>query len=326
MRALSWRTRSALAAALFVAGCGDRAANFPTPAAAPPTAPAGLAAGSVVTVVRGDTGLPVEGATVTIAGRAYVSDTAGSVRIDEAATPGALVDVTAAPVLDRQTRVGRGPLGTLALWPRSTPAGIDEAFTATLVYTRDALSGAGATGEEPLRRIATGAAPLIVPSAEILADEFAHAALIQSVARINAAARGTVTYALAPEAPATALVFQARIGIGDPSCGDRTLAFTRTTQRAGDIIRGEIIYCSREATHRAALVVHELGHTFGFNHSLDPRDMMFSTFTAGHAVDFRAREAEVMSLVMLRPPGNRYPDSDRDVTAAAVSEQVIVCR
>lgn len=324
---MSFRAPALLVAALAVGGCGgDRRGNSPTPVTTPSAPPRGVAAGSIVTVIRGDTGAPVPGAAVTVAGRTYVADAAGALRIEDAAAPGALLDVTAPSVLDRQTTVGRGRLETLALWPRSTEAGIDESFTATLVYTRDSLTGTGPTGAEPLRRFATGTTVFIVPSAEILADEFAHAAHIYAVARMNNAARGATTYTLAPEAPLAGPVFNARIGIEDPSCGERTLAFTRTTLRSGEIVRGEIVYCSREAPHRAALVVHEMGHTFGLNHSLDPRDMMFRTFIAAHAVDFRAREAEVMSLVMLRPPGNRFPDSDREISGAALREDIIVCR
>ena len=325
MRPRCRRVVGLLAVTALACGGGDRV-TAPTPVASP--SPLGVAAGSVVTVIRGDTGTPVEGAAVTVAGRTYVADAAGTVRIADAAPPGALVDVTDPSVLDRQTTVANGPLGTLVLWPRSSASGIDETFTATVVYTRvGALTGTGPLGAELLRRLARGV-PLVVvvPTPDILADDMAHAAHAASVARMNAAARGTVTYALARDRPASGTVFVARVGPDDPSCGERVLAFTRATVRGQEITGGEIVYCSRDAPRRAALVVHEMGHTFGLWHSADSRDMMFGALIRSHAEEFRPREADVMALMMQRRAGNRFPDSDRGVAGASVREDVIVCR
>lgn len=315
-----------LAAATALACGSDRRPSAPTQPPSP--SPAGVAAGSVVTVVRGDTGAPIEGATVTVAGRTYVADGAGNVRLAEAAALGALVDVTAPSVLDRQTLVRSGDAATLALWPRTTASGIDETFTATVVYTRvSAGVGAGPLGAELLRRLAPGV-PLavVVPTADILDDDLAHAAHAAGVARMNAAARGTVTYALARDRPASGVVFAARVGPDDPSCRERVLAFARASLRGQEIVGGEIVYCSRDAARIAALVVHEMGHTFGLWHSDDSRDMMFGTLIRSHADDFRAREVDVMSLMMQRRAGNRFPDSDRGVAGSAVREDLIVCR
>lgn len=306
-------------------GGGDHRPTAPTPVASP--SPLGVVAGSVVTVVRGDTGAPVEGATVTVAGRAYVADAAGTVRIADAAAPGALVDVTAPSTLDRQTTVGSGPPGTLVLWPRSSDSGIDERFTASIVYTRATLEGAGPLAAEPLRRFAPGVAlAVVVPTADILDDDRAHAAHVAGVARLNAAARGTVTYALARERPPAGPSFSARVGPDDPSCGGRVWALTRVSLRGPEIVGGEIVYCSRDAARMADLVVHEMGHSFGLQHSDDPRDMMFRIFGRAHAEDFRPRESEVMSLMMQRRAGNRFPDSDREVPGLSAAEALIVCR
>jgi hypothetical protein len=53
---------------------------------------------------------------------------------------------------------------------------------------------------------------------------------------------------------------------------------------------------------------------------------MFGTFIRSHADDFRTREADVMSLMMQRRAGNRFPDSDRGLAPASIREDVIVCR
>lgn len=323
------RAFALLVSSILIAACGgDGRGNAPTPMVLPSPTPEGVAAGSLVAVVRGDNGSPVAGAAVTVAGRTYVADAAGTVLIADAAPPGALVDVTAPSVLDRQTSVGRGPLRTLVLWPRSTAAGIDEAFTATVVYTRATLFGSGPVAMAPLQRITAGATTaVIVLDPGLLADEFAHAAHLLAVERMNVAARGAITYSLARETPATAgALFIARVDTADPDCGGSVLAFVRTTLGGGEIDGGEIVYCRNAAPHRIALVLHELGHTFGLQHSEDPRDMMFHTINAAHADDFRAREVEVMSLVLQRRGGNRFPDSDRAITGASPREQLIVCR
>ena len=320
------RPAAAVAAALAIACGGDRG-TAPTPPRPSPS-PAGVVAGAVVRVVRGDTGAAVEGATVIVAGRTYVADASGSVRLEEAAAPGALVDVVAVSALDRQTVVRNGPLGTVVLWPRTTAAGIDEAFTAAVVYTRATLLGAGPAGAEPLRRFAPAVARVVaVPAAEILEDERAHAAHITGVERLNAAAGGAPTYVLAREAPASGEpVIRVRIGPEDPSCIERVLAFARVSLRSGEITAGEIVYCLPEAARVPRLVVHELGHTIGLQHSEDSRDMMFGTFHPAHAEDFRPREVEVMALVRQRRAGNRFPDSDREVAGASnVMDDVVVC-
>jgi len=322
MRPLCRRAVGLLAVAALACGGGGRRPNAPTPVASP--SPRGVAAGSVVTVVRGDTGAPVEGATVTVAGRAYVADAAGTVRIADAAAPGALVDVTAPTVLDRQTEV-RGPLGTLVLWPRSSASGIDEAFTASIVYT-SAISQGGPPGAEPLRRLpADTQLVVVVPSAEILADDAAHGFHALAASRLTAAARGAVAYALARERPAAGVVFEAHLRPSDATCTERVRGFARLSLRGDQILGGELVYCFRDAA-RSATVVHEMGHTFGLRHSNDSRDLMFGTFVRGRRDDLSPREADIMGLMTQRPGGNRFPDSDRGVAVSSFREDVIVCR
>jgi hypothetical protein len=311
-----------LAVTAFACGHQDRLPNAPTPVASPATA--GLAAGAVLSVVFGDSGAPLPQASVTIDGRSYVADAQGRVTITAAARPGALVDAGAPGFLDRQTTVRTRPLTTLALWPRASPSGIDENFTASIVYTSAGLE-AGPVGVERLRRLpADTRQVVIVPSAEILDDDVSHDFHVAAVGRLTAAARGAVSYALARERPATGLVFDAQLRPTDPVCTQRVRAVTRLSLRADEILGGEIVYCSWDAA-RSATVVHEMGHTFGLRHSNDAREVMFGTFVRGRGDDYSPREADIMGLMMQRPGGNRFPDSDRDVAGLSVRETVIVC-
>jgi hypothetical protein len=53
---------------------------------------------------------------------------------------------------------------------------------------------------------------------------------------------------------------------------------------------------------------------------------MFGMSVRNRAADLSAREADVLSLMMQRRAGNRFPDTDRDIAGSAEREEVIVCR
>jgi hypothetical protein len=53
---------------------------------------------------------------------------------------------------------------------------------------------------------------------------------------------------------------------------------------------------------------------------------MFGMSVRNRSTDLSAREADVMSLMMQRRAGNRFPDSDRGLAPASIREDVIVCR
>jgi len=319
------RRLSVVLAGVTALACGgDRRPTTPTQTAPSPS-PAGLAAGAVLSVVRGDTGAPVPGATVVVGAGSYVSDAAGLVVLTSAAVPGTLIDVNAPDAFDRQTMVRAGPLRSLALWPRATASGIDENFTVSIVYTSAALQ-APPPGEHRLRRLAADTRlVVIVPSAEILEDEVAHGFHAAAAARLTTSARGAVSYVLARERPATGVVFDALLRPSDASCRERVRGFARLSLRGDEILGGEMVYCSLDAA-RSATVIHEAGHTFGLQHSNDSREMMFGTFVRGRSEDFSPRESDVMALMLQRRAGNRFPDSDRDVAGVSEREDVIVCR
>jgi hypothetical protein len=62
---------------------------------------------------------------------------------------------------------------------------------------------------------------------------------------------------------------------------------------------------------------HELGHTFGMHHSTDLFDLMNGTNRRTQVLS--AREKTLMTLMMQRSAGNRFPDDDRSAVVAAAS-------
>ncbi|HEX6739847.1 MAG TPA: matrixin family metalloprotease [Vicinamibacteria bacterium] len=313
-----------LAAAGAACGGGGRTPTGPAPVSTPPP---GLAAGSTVSVISAETGAPVGGATVTVAGRGYRSDAGGQVRIEPAADLGAFVDVVAPGMLDRQTLVRTGET-TFSLWPRTTPTGIDENYTAVLVYTSASSEArASATGGEALMRLPAGTTSVVlVPSAAILADGAAHEAQATAVANINAANGSGVRYTLANALPATGVGFELNLDPADEGCSDRTLAFTESRLRRSEIVGGRIVYCSLDDARDSAITTHEVGHTFGLQHSPRREDVMYATYEPDGNRGFSPREATIMHLMSQRRSGNRFPDTDRGATSSGFDGIVIMRR
>lgn len=304
-----------------VAACGGGSrSSAPTPTTTPdPRIPAG----AVITVLSGENGAPVPGATVNVGGRVQTSDGAGVVRLAEPVAPGAPVDITAPGMLDRQTTLREA--GTQFLWPKTTANGIDENYTATLVYT-SAGRTTGPVGTQPLLRVSPSTTSVaIVPSAQILADDRAHAFHQEAVELLTAAVGGAVRFRLEAAAPPSGVVFTARIEPGHATCAQSTRGFTTSNLRNNEIVGGEVVYCDDQFA-RSATVTHEIGHTFGLRHSPDARDLMFGTFLRGRTPEFGPRETLIMNLMLRRPGGNRFPDSDRAAGAAgATGRLTVVC-
>ena len=308
-----------LGMAIGACGGGGSRPSAPTPTTTPDPR---LPAGSAITILSGETGAPVAGVTFNIGGRVLNSDGAGVVRLAEPVAPGTALDMTAPGMLDRQTTLREA--GTQFLWPRTTANGIDENYTATLVYT-SAGRQTGPVGQQPLLRLAPGASVAIVPSAEILADDRAHDFHREAVEQLTAIAGGAVRFRLEATAPASGVVFTTRIEPGNPTCAQNTRGFATSNLRNSEIVGGEVVFCDDQIA-RSATVTHELGHTFGLRHSPDARDLMFGTFLRGRTPEFGARETLIMNLMLRRPAGNRFPDSDRTAGAAGVTGRLtVVC-
>ncbi|HET8646548.1 MAG TPA: hypothetical protein VFO85_13730, partial [Vicinamibacteria bacterium] len=213
----------------------------------------------------------------------------------------------------------RSPSSTsFSLWPRSSPVGLDESYTRDLVYSWE-----GEPGSSPLYRVSGGQA-FLVPSPELLADPQAVAAHQQAADQVNAAVSSVVRYSVSAHAPAGAVVFNTVVDPGDKGCEERVLALTSIRLRAGEISSGRIVFCTPAAA-RDGTVVHEVGHTFGMGHSPDADEVMHAYKLLRQPHGFGAREALVMRLMLQRRGGNRFPDNDRGVIAAAEGDRTITC-
>ena len=311
-----------MVALLLLPACGRDSPTRSTPVSTPET---GFPAGTVFSIASGATNAPVPGAAVTVAGLAYTADGQGQVRLTQRAESQALLDVVAPGWLDRQTLLRRPEATRFSLWPRTGPAGFDDNYTATLVYTSPATGG-GPVGERSLLRLRGGdTRATVVLSPELLADPQAVAAHQAAIDGLNSAVNGAVVYVLASAAPAAGIVFTTAVDASDASCEPRVRGFFSGRTQASEIFEGRVVYCSQSVA-RTTTAMHELGHSFGLGHSPEPRDIMFTTFGGVRGEGFTSREVLAMNLLLTRRGGNRYPDNDRQVTAAGRGRVVHVCR
>ena len=308
--------RHALASLAFVAlsacGGGGGSPTTTTPAAIPPAAPpvSGWPAGTTVQLVHGETGQPVQGS-VSVAG---VTVPAGT-PLASAAANGATVDAVVSGFLPRQTLVRTGET-QLLLWPDS--ARLPGDYSRSLVYTNGVINGVESLSS--MRRLPTRVRRIAV----VLSAQLQNDAPTVDAHRVALDGMNSVTTPLG-------LTFQlggtADFSIPaslDPSaetCADRAVrAFTFVWLSSGyEITRAEVTYCGGGIAVTEGTIAHELGHTIGLRHSLDPNDMMFGQARSSRSTSPTSREALALSLMRARRPGTEWPDNDRGATAPASS-------
>jgi len=305
-------------------GSGGSAPQAPSAVATP--APRALAAGTTLSVLSGEDGAPVEGARVVVGTREYVSDGAGQLALAENAPYGTFLDIVASGFLSRQTSVPSTGRSRFVLWPKETASGMTEAFTAQLVYTYG-WSEEPEHGTSPMERIPESTNQVFVwISEEIIQDSDAGRAHEEAVADMNAALEGRASYVLTPTRPASGVVFEARLAQpGDEGCEGRTLGYFRArSSSTGEITGGEIVYCAIDVAG-SSTVAHELGHSVGLQHTYGSNELMNRYRTRSRQTTFSEREGLAIRLIFERPAGNRFPDTDRGVTAAAGGVHTIYC-
>jgi len=322
--------RSVVGACLLAASCGacSRGGSPSTPSpAGVPAAPLAITAGTVLTLTSAESGAPVAGAAVVVAGSVYAADARGEITLRMATAPGALVDVAGVDYLDRQTLLRSAASTHYSLWPRQSPTGLDESYTRTLVYTSDP----GAPGGAPLQRLRLGTTQVfVVPSPALRADEDAERALDGALQELDRAVGDLVGYQEGSAAPSQGVAVETRVEPTNAVCTETATTRVRgaTTVFLNDeeIERAEIVFCSAADARDLVTITHELGHTLGLRHSPDSEELMAAVVHPRQTTSFSARERLAMHLLMQRRGGTRFPDNDRQTQGLARRRETIVCR
>ena len=305
-----------LAVAPLSCGGGGGGGSPATPVLPTPP-PSGWSAGTVVTVVSGETDAPVAGAQVIVAGTPHVTDGAGQAVV-QAAAEGATVDVEAADYLTRQTLV-RYAVTRLTMWPDN--AKLPGDYTRALVYTASTVSES--TSIVPLERLPPRVRTLaLVPSDALAADPKSVAAHRQAADYFNVAVEGRTVFSVGGTADMTV---PTRIDAADAACeGKAGRLMARVTVSRYEVTRAEIMFCGEGPTRLPTPIAHELAHIYGLGHSPDPRDVMYRYYDPRDEYGFTERETLTMSLIYLRRGGNTWPDNDRTAATSGTRVRVFV--
>jgi len=311
---------------LLLAACGGGDRGPSAPSATAPTPDPGFPAGTVLSIVSGETGSPVAGASLIVGGQAIPADAGGRVSLPARLDPQSPVDVTAPGFFDRVTRLRSRD--AITLWPKQSAAsGIDEHYTISLVYS-DSFED-DRLGKTGLIRLADATREVyLLPTPEYQSEPAAAANLDEAAHLLGEATQGRFRYLVANSAPAGAVRFSVDYKPSEPRCAEnrRILGFVRWNFNGFVIAGGSMFLCRSDAWRDLGVTLHELGHTYGLLHS--PYDYELMAPFINRARNFGPRELLIMRLMLLRPPANAFPDTDRHVvsTAGAWSSEIVCGR
>ena len=304
---------AALAVTALVA-CGDSA---PAPSTGP-TSPAPPQPPTTVTltVVSGEDGQPVSGATLTAGGRTLETAANGTASVPVPAL-GSNVEVIAEGFLDRKT-VYRS-VNRIVLWPATSENGLTPELTRRLVYSgfgEDAV-----LGELSMRRPPSDAVIHVFVEGGLLDDVRVNRVVGDAVAAMETALQGRVQIVVTGTPPSSGTVWHIRV---DPEAtSSEFIATTRFRVRNGEMVEAWLLYRSlSDLAENERLVTNMLGNAFGLRDSDSPNDRMFFDWWRRRPNDFSPRERLIMRLMFERPGGNRWPDNDRSLGASASTQQV----
>jgi hypothetical protein len=296
------------------------ATDIPGATSAPPVAGT-LDAGITLRFVSAETSTPAAGVDVSVDGRRYRTDSSGEIRLSEAVALPVAVEASSGEYLLRETVIRSRDDLRHSLWPRHSPTGLDEELTRRLVYTE---ATGGAPGALRLRRLGPGTVRVsVVPSSRIARDQEAWRAHETAAEALTAATGGAVTFVV-EAAASSSVTIQTSIDPNDPAMRNHAALAYRQIE-ASQITGGRVVFVSLEVARMLAVVTHELGHTFGLEHSSDANDLMHPIVSGPKGLS--RRETLAMGLMLQRRPGNRFPDNDRDDVGALGGKrtEVVAC-
>lgn len=302
--------------AMFVGGCSDDGPSSPsTTTPATTTAPAAV----VLTVVSGETGQPVAGAEVTVAGRTLTTDGTGRVDAGDVRT-GANIDIVAEGFLDRQT-LYRGTGETrFVLWPATSSNGLTPEITQRLVYS--AFGEDAVLGELPLVRPPLGETIFVFVDPGVPDDVRVARVVDDAVTAVRDATRGSVPIDTTRNEPTTGVTWHVRI---DPDAvSSEFIAITRWTLDGNEIVSAELSFRSLpDLVDNGRLLTNVMGNAFGLGDSNSPNDRMFFDWWRRRQNNFSPREGLIMRMMLQRPAGNRWPDNDRSLGVSTLRTRII---